>query len=149
MFHKAAACYSDNICLSRNCSDTLCAEATGMDDNEICFENSECISNACGYDAFNVNASKVCCASGDRFGSYVYQSDGWPIDESYEYLFSVEENRHTVILAFKTACVHQIFAETTSVGTLIDPLARTAAAGMSYAQVSHAEMVYVSTLINL
>ena len=46
-----------------------------------------------------------------------------------------------------------MFAEKTSVVTLIDPMARTVqledgGSGMRYAQVMYVEMVYVSTLIN-
>ena len=62
---------SDSMCASGFCINGTCAEE-GLDANEQCSRDADCKSNACALGVADIEASPICCESGDTFYDYVH-----------------------------------------------------------------------------
>jgi len=68
---------TDSICASDACVGGMCASSK-LGHNESCAIGNDCALGVCGYDAFSVDASPICCPSGSSTRVYTSASDGWP-----------------------------------------------------------------------
>ena len=68
---------TDEICASAACVGQTCQSGKLAADS-VCIIGNDCVGGACGYDAFRVDASLVCCSSGATESVYTRSSDGWP-----------------------------------------------------------------------
>jgi len=80
------ACTENGACLSDFCQEGKCVEQNTLDDNELCNDNRECRSLACGRasaaDSIYDPSERICCESGETVTGGSYYNDREEYDET-------------------------------------------------------------------